>query len=519
MKRLISFISGLLICSLLLSQDVHRLTIKAFVSNDISEEFIPSGRLFIFVSLTPWTQPRLQTWPNISTIMFAKNIKDWNPTKALILNSTEEFMKSSEWTLSELKPGKYYIQLLWDQDQNESDINAPGNIHSDVREIELTKDTELDITLNQVIPEIIIEEDKYVKIVNFKSDTLSSWWKKPVYLKASVLLPYDYYTNPSRKFPVRYNIAGYGGRYTRLETLLARDTLFTDWWFSKTAPQIINIFLDGKGPFGDCYQIDSDNNGPYGFALIREFIPYLENEFKAEGTPESRFLDGCSTGGWVSLALQLFYPDYFNGAFSYSPDPVTFEDFQLINLYEDKNAFYNEWGNIRPAQRDITGDPVITMRDFVYYENVLGVTDSYITSGGQIGAFTALFSPKGENGLPVPIFDPYTGEIDHTVAEYWRRYDLVEYLETNWSELGPKISGKIWIWMGDMDNFYLNPAMRKMVKFLQSTSNPTSDAVITFTPMQGHCWQYSHKNVLMMISEKLHQKKAEAKAKAKEVGR
>ncbi len=503
MKRFISLISGLLICSLLLSQDVHKLTIKASVSDEISNKFISSGRLFIFISLTPWTQPRLQTWPNISTIIFAKNIKGWNPSKSLILDSSEEFMKSSQWTLSELKPGKYYIQLLWDQDQNESGINAPGNIHSDVKKIELTKDTELDITLNQVIPEIIIEEDKYVKIVKFRSDTLSSWWKKPVYLKASVLLPYDYYDNPSRKFPVRYNIAGYGGRYTRLETLLARDTLFTDWWFSSAAPRIINIFLDGKGPFGDCYQIDSDNNGPYGYALIHEFIPFLENEFKAEGTPESRFLDGCSTGGWVSLALQLFYPDYFNGAFSYSPDPVTFEDFQLINLYEDKNAFYNEWGNIRPAQRDITGDPIITMRDFVYYENVLGATDSYITSGEQIGAFTALFSPKGEKGLPVPIFDPYTGEIDHTVAEYWRRYDLVEYLETNWPELGPKISGKIWIWMGDMDNFYLNLAMRKMVKFLQSTSNPTSDAVITFTPMQGHCWQYSHKDVLMMISDKL----------------
>ncbi len=503
MKRFILSISGLLICVLLLSQDEYTLTIKATVSDDIRKEFISSGRLFVMITLNPWIQPRFQTWPNTSTIIFAKNIKGWKPSKSLILDSTTEFVTTSEWTLAELKPGKYYIQLLWDQDQSESGINAPGNIYSDVKEIEFTHNSNLDIALNQVIPEIIIEEDKFVKVVKFESDTLSAWWGKPVSLKASILLPYNYYDDLSRKFPVRYNIAGYGGRYTRLETLLARDTSFTDWWFSSAAPQIINVFLDGEGPYGDCYQLDSDNNGPYGYALIHEFIPFLEEKFRAEGTPESRFLDGCSTGGWVSLALQLFYPDFFNGTFSFSPDPVTFEDFQLINLYKDKNAYINEWGNIRPAQRDITGDPVITMRDFVYFENALGTTDTYITSGGQMGAFAALFGPKGKDGLPVPVFDPVTGEIDQDVAEYWRKYDLVDYVKTNWSDLGPKIQGKLWIWMGDMDNFYLNPAMRKMDKFLKSASNPASDAVIIFSPMEGHCWQYSHKEVLMMISEKL----------------
>jgi S-formylglutathione hydrolase FrmB len=504
MKRFTLLIPGLLICVLLSSQDIYKLTINVSVSDEITKEFISSGRLFILISQTSWTQPRFQAWPNPSTIIFAKNIPSWDPIKSLILDSTTEFVKTSEWTLSELKPGKYYFQLLWDQDKNESGINAPGNIYSDVKETTITRDTNLNIILNQVIPDIVFKEDQFVKFVKFESDTLSSWWKKPVYLKASVLLPHNYYNDPSQRFPVRYNIAGYGGRYTRLENLINRYKSFTDWWFSDAAPQIINIFLDGEGPYGDCYQLDSDNNGPYGYALIHEFIPYLEKEFRGEGTPESRFLDGCSTGGWVSLALQLFYPDFFNGAFSYSPDPVTFEDFQLINLYKDKNAYINEWGNVRPAQRDITGDPVITMKDFVYFENALGVTDTYITSGSQIGAFAALFGPKGDDGLPVPIFDAYSGEIDHAVVEYWKRYDLVDYVKSNWSDLGPKIQGKIWIWMGDMDNFYLNPAMRKMEKFLKSTSNPVSDAVIEFSPMQGHCWQYSHKEVLMMISEKLH---------------
>ena len=503
MKRLLLVIPGLLICLLLSSQDIYKLTIKASVSDEISDEFIASGRLFIFISQNSWDQSRFRSWPNPSTIIFAKNFTGWNPVNSLILNSTTEFAKTSEWALSEFKPEKYYIQLLWDQDQDESGINAPGNIYSDIIEIIITRDTNLVIVLNHIIPEIIFQEDQFVKYVKLKSDTLSSWWEKPVYLKASVLLPSAFYDNPPQNFPVRYNIAGYGGRYTRLENLLTRDESFKDWWFSGSAPQVINVFLDGEGPYGDCYQLDSDNNGPYGYALIHEFIPYLEKEFRGKGTPESRFLDGCSTGGWVSLALQLFYPDFFNGAFSYSPDPVTFEDFQVINLYKDKNAYTNEWGNLRPAQRDITGDPVITMKDFVYFENVLGVTDTYVTSGGQIGAFTALFGPKGDDGLPVPVFNAITGEINHEVAEYWRKYDLVDYLKSNWPELGPKIQGKIWIWMGDMDNFFLNPAMRKMEKFLKSTSNPVSDAVIEFSPMQGHCWRYSHKEVLMMISEKL----------------
>ncbi|KPK87568.1 MAG: hypothetical protein AMS27_02415 [Bacteroides sp. SM23_62_1] len=504
MKRIILLFSGLITFVILSAQDVYDLTIKASISDEINQEFISSGRLFVFISQTSRIQPRYQTWPNKSVHIFAVNIQDWDPSRSLMLDSTTEFVKTSEWTFSELNPGKYFIQLLWDQDQDESGINAPGNIYSDVKEIEIQKNTTLEINLDRLIPERIFKEDKYVKYVEFRSDTLSAWWDKSVFLKASVLLPSDFYNNPSGKFPVRYNIAGYGGRFTRSQNLLASDNDFKDWWFSGTAPQIISVFLDGEGPYGDCYQLDSENNGPYGYALIHEFIPFLEKEFRAEGIPESRFLDGCSTGGWVSLALQLFYPDFFNGAFSYSPDPVTFEDFQLINLYRDKNAFTNEWGNLRPAQRDITGDPVITMKDFVYFENVLGVDNTYITSGGQIGAFAALFGPKGENGLPIPIFDAVTGEIDYSVAEYWRKYDLVDYVKSNWSDLGPKIQGKIWIWMGDMDNFYLNPAMRKMEHFLNTASNPTSDAVIKFSPMQGHCWQYDQKEVLMMISEKIH---------------
>ena len=321
-------------------------------------------------------------------------------------------------------------------------------------------------------------------------------------LKAAVLLPGNYFENPGEKYPVRYNVAGYGGRYTRANSY-AGNKSFMDWWTSKDAPQIITVFLDGEGPFGDCYQLNSDNSGPYGTALTAELIPKIEKEYRGIGTPESRFVEGCSTGGWVSLALQLFYPDFFNGCFSYSPDPVDFENFQLINIYKDENAFYNEYNYLRPLMRDVTGEPIISQKDFVQYENVLGSSDTYVTSGEQFSAFTALFSPKGANELPEPLFDPNTGEIDHEVAQYWRKHDLKDYVQKNWNTLGPKIAGKIWIWGADMDSYYLNPALRAFDRMLEQTNNPKSDAIITFTPMTAHCQEYNFKNVYLQIEEKL----------------
>ncbi|MBN1821836.1 MAG: hypothetical protein JW833_14035, partial [Prolixibacteraceae bacterium] len=317
-----------------------------------------------------------------------------------------------------------------------------------------------------------------------------------------VLLPSGYYKNPDAKYPVRYNIAGYGGRYTRAARYAREGSSFYNWWLSDEAPQIINVFLDGEGPFGDCYQLDSENSGPFGTALTEELIPFVEKKFRGIGTPESRFVDGCSTGGWVSLALQIFYPDFFNGCFSYSPDQVDFENCQLINIYKDENAFINEYGYLRPIVRDVDGEPRISQKDFIWFENVLGSSDTYLNSGGQFSAFTALFSPKGENGLPKPLFDPVTGVIDHEVAKYWERHDLKRYVENNWETLGPKLQGKLWIWGADMDNFYLNPALRAFDGMIRQMKNPESDAVITFTPMVGHCAEYDNMEVLNKIAER-----------------
>jgi hypothetical protein len=477
----------------------NSLQVNTTVAGELTNYFQPKGRIFLFVADPGSREPRLNTWPNKSNRIFAFNPENWEGASPLIIDGNTALNKTVDFSLNNFPKGTYNIQVLWDQDYNESRINAPGNLHSEVITVDLTENKVIDLPLTKIIQPTKLTEHKLLKEVDIKSEVLSKWWGKEMRLKAAVILPRNFYEQPEKKYAVRYNIAGYGGRYTRASRFLRN----MDWWTSNEAPEILNVYLDGEGPFGDCYQLDSENSGPHGTALITELIPFIEKEFRGIGTPESRFVEGCSTGGWVSLALQIFYPDFFGGCFSYSPDQVDFENCQLINIYKDENAFYNEYNYLRPLVRDISGEPILSQKDFIQFENVLGYSDSYVTSGGQFSAFTALFSPKGNDGLPKPMFDPVTGKIDREVAEYWRKHDLKNYVKSNWETLGPKIQGKIWAWTGDMDNFYLNPALRAFDEMMKTMQNPKSDASINFSPMKGHCTEYDEIKVIQQIAEKL----------------
>ena len=202
------------------------------------------------------------------------------------------------------------------------------------------------------------------------------------------------------------------------------------------------------------------------------------------------------------LGLQIFYPDFFDGAWSYSPDPVDFEHFGLINMYADESIFYNRFGYLQPGRRTIYDEPTRSMSDWIASENVVSRTGNYLVSGGQFGAYNAVFSPKGKDGLPALAFDPVSGKIDHEIAGQWEKYDLKKILAKNWPVLGPKLQGKIWIWTGDMDGLYSNVATRFLKDFLDKTENPKSDAIINFTPMAGHCQEWSDKAVLTLIAKK-----------------
>jgi S-formylglutathione hydrolase FrmB len=257
--------------------------------------------------------------------------------------------------------------------------------------------------------------------------------------------------------------------------------------------------------FDDSYAVNSVNNGPYGDAILKELIPYLESHFRVIAQPYARVLTGGSTGGWESLALQLYHPDFFGGTWTLYPDPIDFRHYMLIDAYRDTNAFtasrdgqpaftpINRWFSAeRSMMRGNDGQPLITIRQLSQFEDVLA---SHGRSGEQLEIWEAVYGPIGADGYPVPLWDKRTGHINHDVSTYMREhgYDLTAYARQHWAELGPQLTDKIHIDVGDMDNFYLNLGVYDFQSFLDSTQNPHLTGVFRFgRPEKGHGWQHTN---------------------------
>lgn len=487
----------------LFSQENSKIKISVSVNDTLQQSWKENGRLVVFFSRNGEREPIFQGTFSSGRSGFAKNIGNWKVNNKEEITSNNSFA-SSDFCLNEVPKGKWFIQAVYTISEV-PDLRAAGNFYSEVKEIQIEENQAIGLRLSKTIGKRKNSDpvdSEYVKYVTLKSSLLSNFWNKPMNTEASVLLPKKFKKDGSKKYPIRVNIGGYGSSWTRASRL-ENNKEFMEWWLSDDAPEFIQLFLNGdNGPFGDPYYLDSENSGPYGSALTQELIPFIEKEFNCIGTPETRFLDGCSTGGWVSFALQVFYPDFFNGAWSFSADPVDFNHMQLVNMYEDKNAFYNQHEYLTPSIRDKNGQPRLSIKAEVAGENIASFENTYTTSGGQWGGWNALYSPKGDDGLPVAAFHPVKGIIDTIAVKHWEKYDLLKIIQENWTELGPKLQGKIWVWMGDMDQFYLNNAMREMDRFLQSTSNPRSDAEINFEATKGHCEEFDHRWVLEMMQEK-----------------
>jgi hypothetical protein len=264
-------------------------------------------------------------------------------------------------------------------------------------------------------------------------------------------------------------------------------------WNSDSFPRMVAISFEQQTPyFPDGYSVNSANNGPYGDAVVEEVIPYLEKQLRLVSAPYARLVEGASTGGWSALNLQLRHPDFFGGAWVLQPDPIDFRRYQLVNIYEDANAFTQPLGafNVaeRPFRRSVEGQVVWTARQLSRFEEVLGTKGR---SGFQLEAWEANYGPVGNDGYPKPLWDKLNGVIDKDVATYMKEngYDLREYAERNWSTLGPKLAGKLHMFSGDMDDFYLNLAVYRFEDFAKAAKNPASDATFTYgRPMKGHAW-------------------------------
>ncbi len=315
------------------------------------------GRLLLVLDRKKSPEPRHtigQTGLKAPPVL-GRDVRGFAPGDAAAIDQTTLLFPLKH--LAELPKGEYFVQAVFDTNRDLRLTNVPGNLYSEPFAVKLDPERggTVKIELTQQIPaEELPGDDVLVKYVKIRSELLSKFHGRPMYLRAGVILPRDFEREPERRYPLRVHIGGYGTRYTAVRWLMDGEAEFRKLWLADDTPRMILLHLDGAGPYGDPYQVNSANNGPYGDAVTRELIPYVEKKFRADGQPYARVLDGGSTGGWVSLALQVFYPDFFNGVWSHAPDPVDFRAYELINIYEDDNAYVNDHGFERPPAANST---------------------------------------------------------------------------------------------------------------------------------------------------------------------
>jgi hypothetical protein len=448
-------------------------------------------------------------------------------------------------SLADLAPGSYTAQALlnvytrfvrsdghviWahmDHWEGQQYKLSPGNLYSTMQtfHVDGSHHFEVSLALTHVIPPITVPPDTmWVKHVKIQSALLTKFWGRPMYLGAVILLPKGYASHPEMKYPVVYYqdhfsldaplgfstgktpLSAYD-RWKRKHNGVESDYEFYQSWNSGHFPRVILVsFLHPTPYFDDSYAVNSANNGPYGDAIMTELIPYIETHFRIVRHPYARVLMGGSTGGWEALALQLFHPSFFGGAWVLYPDPIDFHHYDLIDIYRDRNAFFSrpagghpildsfsDWnGWASPPQRifmrEANGQPLMSVKEWSAMEAAEG---SHSRSANQFAIWNAVYGPVGADGYPKPLWDA-NGRIDHSVATYMRDhgYDLTYYTQTHWTQIGSQLVGKLHFMVGDMDNFYLNLAVYDMQAFLQKTSHPYYAGSFEFgRPEKGHGWE------------------------------
>lgn len=400
-----------------------------------------SGKVFLYLSKDGKTPKDLVVGiPALSC--FAIAVTNIKPNATVVFDDTAT---SYPVKLSDLERGEYYVQAVWDRNMGGRNIgNSPGNLYSEPIKINLTKNTKANfiIQCDQKIAKPTFKETEFVKEINSPSELLSKFYKRETTVNAAVLLPKEYYKEPTRKFPIHFIIFGFGGDYHEYsgkeETSIPLEN----------AP-CITVILDGNCPTGHSTYANSDNNGPWADALVKEFIPIVEKKYRANG---ARLLSGHSSGGWSVLWLQVNYPETFAGCWSSAPDPVDFRNFQQIDLYTDKNMFYDKEENLRLDAAVGGYIPWLYLRDDYRIEDV-------IYRGEQYASWNAVFGKKTKDGSPEKICNMKTGEIDSNVVSHWKEYDISLLIRTNWQQLKPTLDSKIRISTGNQDTYFLNQAV------------------------------------------------------------
>ncbi len=466
-----------------------------------------TGRVYVAISRESTAQrtPIQQASPT-GVPLFSRGVQELRPGQPAMIDASDRGFPIQ--SLRDLPAGEYWVQgfvnvytkfaradghTVWlhmDQWEGQQWNRSPGNLYSEPVKMRLDPKAGGPITLvcDKVIPKIDLPPDtEYVKHIKIQSAILTKWWGHPMFLGATVLLPKDYDKHPGVKYPVNY-IQGHFS--TQPPGGFGRVADFDKFWLADNSPRFIYATLQHPSPYyDDSYGVNSANNGPYGDAILQELIPEVEQKFRVVSEPWARQLSGGSTGGWIALAHQVFYPDFYGGTWASCPDSVDFRYHQIVNVYDDANAYWKDMGWMRverPGLRQPDGNIRYMMKDENWFELVVG---DRTRSGGQWDVWEATYGPADADGYPSPIWDKKTGVIDKQVAAYWKaHYDLRNMLETRWSTLGPKLAGKLHVYIGENDSYYLDDAVHLLDDFLEKTASPPFGGEVVYEPRAPHCW-------------------------------
>ncbi len=491
------------------------------------------GRMLLMLSTDDSKEPRFQIVDGPATqLAFGIDVEGLEPGQAAMIGKDVPGYPVD--SLAELPAGQYIVQALlhryetfhradghtvklpMDRGEGQQWNEAPGNLYSSPRTVTIDPagGGVVEIVMDQVIPPIPDPPTtKYIKHEKIQSRLLTEFWGRPMFLGAHVLLPEGFDEHPGARYPLvifhghfPHDFGGFREEppdpdlepehserfdwpaYNRTEQEHAHQ--FYNEWTGPDFPRMIIIEIQHANPYyDDSYAVNSANLGPYGDAITYELIPYIEKKYRGIGEGWARFLYGGSTGGWEALGVQVMYPNEYNGCFAACPDPIDFRAYTVVDIYENENAYYadSQWKRTpRPGHRDGLGHLTATLAEMNRRELILGTKSR---SGQQWDIWEAVYSPVGPDGYPKRIWDKRTGEIDREVAEHWREnYDLSYILRRDWATLGPMLEGKIHIYVGDMDNYYLNNAVYLIEDFLESTENPHYGGEIDYGDRAEHCW-------------------------------
>jgi len=511
-------------------------TFEIIIPDSLSED-ISNGRVILMFSKNKDKEPRFEITDGPETqVAFGINVEDWKQGEKIVFTGNEQGYPVDR--ISDLLAGEYYVQALFhkyevfhradghvlklpmDRGEGQQWNLAPGNIYNQPITIDFDpqKKETFSINLDSKIPPIEEAKDsEFIKHIKFKSESLSTFWGRDIILGAHVLLPKDWDKHPDVKYPLAIfhghfpsdfgdfsttppdttKPCVYSDRfkldcYNRIREQEAYD--FYKSWTGPDFPRVIAIEIQHPTPYyDDSYAVNSASQGPYGDAITYELIPHIEKMFRGIGEGWARFTYGGSTGGWEALAVQVFYPDEYNGCYAACPDPIDFRGYMSIDIYNDKNAYFvdSEFKKTpRPGHRDYLGRVSTTIKEANYRELVLGDNNR---SGQQFDIWEATYSPLKPDGYPTPLWNKLTGEIDKEVAAYWKEnYDLTYIMKRDWGKLGSKLKGKIHIYCGDMDNYYLNNAVYLAEEMLIETTNPHYDGEVDYGDRAEHCWNGDH---------------------------